>query len=224
MNFIGFDQRDKALTISVSLLIMTVLGILAFGVAMPVFNQLMSTSDLRLLMAEEGDTFKGMLLLIALVIVLDLIVSGVIADYFMEVNRKLAIYAGVFRLLYTILFGIALGFLGSHLFMDETHAADFWINMKRFHWLWNIGLGFLFGPHLILTAWLMKQYKIVPFGIWGFIALAGCSYILVHTLKIIVPNWPALEVLELVLMLPMALGELLMAFWFLTKVLLKSKL
>lgn len=63
MNFIGFDQRDKALAISVSLLLMTVLGIFAFGIAMPSFNQLMSTNDLRSLMAEEGGPSRECLFL-----------------------------------------------------------------------------------------------------------------------------------------------------------------
>ena len=224
MNFIGFDQRDKALAISVSLLLMTVLGIFAFGVAMPSFNQLMSTNDLRSLMIEEGGTFKGMLVLISMVIVLDLMVSGFIADYFKTVNKKLAYYSGLFRLLYTIVLGIALCFLISYFFQSETHAADFWINMKRFHWVWNLGLGFLFGPHLILTALLMRAYKIVPIGIWGLTALAGVSYVFVHILKILVPTWPLLETVEMILMIPMALGELLIAIWFLVKVLTKAQL
>ena len=157
-----------------------------------------------------------------LFIVLDILLSVLIADFFKTINKKLAFYTGLLRFLYSGLFGLALCFLLSGFFTNEIHAADFWINMKRFYWLWNLSLGFLFGPHLVLTAYLMKQYKIIPVFVWGLTAFAGLAYIIVHLLKIFVPQWPTLELIEMILILPMALGELLLAFWVLIKVGFKS--
>lgn len=222
VDIIRFNQRDKALAISIALLSMAVLAVLAFGLVMPMFNTLMSTSDLRSLMLGQEDAYAGMLVLIGLIIVLDILLSVLIADFFKTINKKLAFYTGLLRFLYSGLFGLALCFLLSGFFTNEIHAADFWINMKRFYWLWNLSLGFLFGPHLVLTAYLMKQYKIIPVFVWGLTAFAGLAYIIVHLLKIFVPQWPTLELIELILILPMALGELLLAFWVLIKVGFKS--
>jgi len=222
VDIIRFNQRDKALAISIALLTMAVLAVLAFGLVMPMFNTLMSTSDLRSLMLGQEDAYAGMLVLIGLIIVLDILLSVLIADFFKTINKKLAFYTGLLRFLYSGLFGLALCFLLSGFFTNEIHAADFWINMKRFYWLWNLSLGFLFGPHLVLTAYLMKQYKIIPVFVWGLTAFAGLAYIIVHLLKIFVPQWPTLELIEMILILPMALGELLLAFWVLIKVGFKS--
>jgi len=222
VDIIRFNQRDKALAISIALLTMAVLAVLAFGLVMPMFNTLMSTSDLRSLMLGQEDAYAGMLVLIGLIIVLDILLSVLIADFFKTINKKLAFYTGLLRFLYSGLFGLALCFLLSGFFTNEIHAADFWINMKRFFWLWNLSLGFLFGPHLVLTAYLMKQYKIIPVFVWGLTAFAGLAYIIVHLLKIFVPQWPTLELIEMILILPMALGELLLAFWVLIKVGFKS--
>ena len=222
VDIIRFNQRDKALAISIALLTMAVLAVLAFGLVMPMFNNLMSTSDLRSLMLGQEDAYAGMLVLIGLIIVLDILLSVLIADFFKTINKKLAFYTGLLRFLYSGLFGLALCFLLSGFFTNEIHAADFWINMKRFYWLWNLSLGFLFGPHLVLTAYLMKQYKIIPVFVWGLTAFAGLAYIIVHLLKIFVPQWPTLELIEMILILPMALGELLLAFWVLIKVGFKS--
>lgn len=222
VDIIRFNQRDKALAISIALLSMAVLAVLAFGLVMPMFNTLMSTSDLRSLMLGQEDAYAGMLVLIGLIIVLDILLSVLIADFFKTINKKLAFYTGLLRFLYSGLFGLALCFLLSGFFTNEIHAADFWINMKRFFWLWNLSLGFLFGPHLVLTAYLMKQYKIIPVFVWGLTAFAGLAYIIVHLLKIFVPQWPTLELIEMILILPMALGELLLAFWVLIKVGFKS--
>ena len=163
VDIIRFNQRDKALAISIALLSMAVLAVLAFGLVMPMFNTLMSTSDLRSLMLGQEDAYAGMLVLIGLIIVLDILLSVLIADFFKTINKKLAFYTGLLRFLYSGLFGLALCFLLSGFFTNEIHAADFWINMKRFYWLWNLSLGFLFGPHLVLTAYLMKQYNIISF-------------------------------------------------------------
>lgn len=217
-DIIRFDQRDKALAISIALLTMAVLAALAFGLAMPTFNTLMSTSDLRLLMLSKEKTYTGMLVLIGIIIVLDFLLSWLIADFFKTIDEKLAFCAGLLRFSYSFLFGVALCFLLGVFFTNEIHAVDFWINMKRFHWLWNLGLGFLFGPHLMLTAYLMKQYKIIPVSVWGLTAFSGFAYVIVHLLKLFVPQWPALELIEMILILPMALGELLLAFWVLIKV------
>lgn len=222
VDIIRFNQRDKALAISIALLTMAVLAVLAFGLVMPMFNNLMSTSDLRLLMMGQENTYAGMLVLIGLIIVLDFLLSVLIADFFKNINRKLAFYAGLLRFAYSILFGVALCFLLSGFLTNEVHAADFWINMKRFYWLWNLSLGFLFGPHLILTAFLMKQYKIIPVFVWGLTAFAGFAYVIVHVLKIFVPQWATLELIEMILILPMVLGELLLAFWVLIKVAFRS--
>lgn len=218
VDIIRFNQRDKALAISIALLTIAVLAVLAFGLVMPMFNNLISTSDLRLLMIGQENTYTGMLVLIGLIIVLDFLLSVLIADFFKTINRKLAFYAGLLRFSYSTLFGLALCFLFSGFLKSEIHAVDFWINMKRFYWLWNLSLGFLFGPHLILTAYLMKQYKIIPVFVWGLIAFAGFAYIVVHLLKIFVPQWATLELIEMILIVPMALGELLLAFWVLIKV------
>ena len=71
---------------------MAVLAVLAFGLVMPMFNTLMSTSDLRSLMLGQEDAYAGMLVLIGLIIVLDILLSVLIADFFKTINKKLVFH------------------------------------------------------------------------------------------------------------------------------------
>lgn len=217
-------SKDKlALGIGVSLLLMTVLGIFSFGVAMPEFNQLMSSRTLNDLMQEKGMLYRSMLFVIGTVVVLDIIVAWLLTSFFKEVSQKLAYYSGLLRLLYSLVFGVALFFLIISLFAEENHAAHYWINMKRFHWVWNFGLGVFFGPHLILVALLMKKYGRFHFLLWSLTGIAGISYTLLHIIKLVVSNPDSYAMLEQILILPMSLGEIVLAFWFLFKVILRTK-
>jgi hypothetical protein len=64
----------------------------------------------------------------------------------------------------------------------------------------------------------MKFHKSIPRILWILTISAGIAYILVHTLKTILPELTKLiRILNNTLVLPMVLGELGLAIWLIIK-------
>ena len=83
--------------------------------------------------------------------------------------------------------------------------------------LWTSGL-IIFGFHLTLIGFLMKIHKKIPKILWILTLIAGVSYIIVHFLKVVTPSLEQFaKSLEMILMLPMAAGELGLAIWLIIK-------
>ena len=75
----------------------------------------------------------------------------------------------------------------------------------------------LFGIHLVLIGILMKIHKRIPKALWIITLIAGVSYVIVHSLKLTPLTSGIVNNLEMVLTLPMVLGELGLAIWLISK-------
>ncbi|PJB01103.1 MAG: DUF4386 domain-containing protein, partial [Ignavibacteria bacterium CG_4_9_14_3_um_filter_36_18] len=86
-----------------------------------------------------------------------------------------------------------------------------------FKTVWTLGL-IVFGLHLLAVGILMKVHRNIPKVLWILTLIAGISYVVVHILKLTLPQLSEFtETLNNILALPMALGELGLAIWLIIK-------
>jgi hypothetical protein len=167
-------------------------------------------------LVDNLQDYKMVLLGIIVTIVLDFIVSYTLYKFFEPVNKKLSQIAGIIRLVYSVIFSIAAIFLFQNLSVTNLTTADVQRNFSLFQTVWISGLA-LFGFHVILLGVLSKMHKRVPKLLWMITLIAGASYTLISVLKLIYPASETIIQLEMILAIPMAIGELGLAIWFLVK-------
>jgi hypothetical protein len=209
-------QRTIAKLTGYSLVLMALVAGFSFGFAFPKFFNATQLDLAQQNLTENLGLYKFMLLGILVVIILDVFVSWTLLQYFKNDNKKLAWLSFIFRIIYTLLFGIASFYLTKNLeqSIDNILVID---NYHSFEKIWGIGL-IIFGIHLLFIGVLMKLHKFIPRILWYLTIIAGAAYILVHILKVFFPQLKELTgTLNNVLALPMALGELGLAVWLIVK-------
>ncbi|MBU2558531.1 MAG: DUF4386 domain-containing protein [Bacteroidetes bacterium] len=199
-----------------SLLLMAIIAGFAFGFAFPkVFNP----GQLDLVqsnLAGNLQLYKWMLFAILLVLLLDVLVSWTLYRYFKNDNKKIALLSGILRIVYTLIFGIGAFYLTKNLNPTETSNEIIINNFQSFQSIWSAGL-ILFGIHLISVGILMKLHPPIPKILWYLALIAGISYVVVHFLKLTLTQSELVSNLEMILALPMAIGELGLAVWLIWK-------
>tara|TARA_B100000809_G_C14995338_1_gene479505 strand:+ start:543 stop:941 length:399 start_codon:yes stop_codon:yes gene_type:complete len=124
--------------------------------------------------------------------------------------------SGILRVVYTVIFGIATIYLYKNIYTGELSNELINNNFHQFQSVWSVGL-ILFGIHLVLVGILMKIHKRIPIALWVLTLIAGISYVIVHSLKLTPLTSGIVNNLEMVLALPMVLGELGLAVWLIIK-------
>lgn len=209
------DQRKIAKITGYSLVMMALIAGFSLGFVYPKFYDSTQINLVQDDLIENLEYYKMMLLGIILIILLDIFVSWTLYLYFKNNNRKFALYSFIFRIIYTIIFCIATYFLIKNIGQIDIQVLI--KNYKSFEYTWSIGL-IIFGIHLLIVGLLMKFHKSIPRILWFLTILAGIAYILVHTLKAILPELTELtRILNNTLVLPMVLGELGLAIWLIVK-------
>ncbi len=99
---------------------------------------------------------------IAIIIVLDVIVAISLYIFLKPANQKLSLWTAVFRLVYALIFVVALIKMP---------------NLDAFNHIWERGL-LVFGFHLLLLGILTIQAKYVPKWIGYLILIASAGYII----------------------------------------------
>ncbi|MCP9767986.1 DUF4386 domain-containing protein [Lacihabitans sp. LS3-19] len=209
-------NRTFAKITGYSLFLMAIIAGFAFGFVLPkIFNP--SQLDLvKINLASNLPLYKWMLLAIIAILLLDLLVSWTLYVYFKNDNKKIALLSSILRIAYTLIFGIATYYLTKNLNYSEKSKETIIQNFQLFQSTWSAGL-IIFGIHLFFVGVLIKLHSKIP-KILGFLALiAGISYVIVHFLKLTVSPSDLVSNLEMILALPMAIGELGLAFWLIIK-------
>jgi hypothetical protein len=209
-------QRTIAKLTGYSLVLMALTAGFSFGFAFPKFFDETQLGFAQSNVTENLRLYKFMLSGILIVIILDILVSWTLFQFFKNDNKKLAWLSFVFRIIYTVLFGIASFYLSKNMeqSIDNTLVID---NYQSFEKIWGIGL-IIFGIHLLFIGMLMKLHKLIPDVLWYLTIIAGAAYIVVSILKTSFPQLKELtDTLNIVLALPMALGELGLAVWLIVK-------
>tara|TARA_R110000737_G_scaffold327084_4_gene341159 strand:+ start:2307 stop:2981 length:675 start_codon:yes stop_codon:yes gene_type:complete len=210
------DNRIFAKITGYALLLMAVIGGFAFGHAFPTLFNPNQLDVVQSNLAINLQLYKLMLLAILIVLLLDILVSWSLYKYFKEYNQKITILAGAMRMAYTVLLGIALFFLAKNACQPLASNAIIIQNFQAFQTIWSAGL-ILFGIHLLLIGYLMKLHSRIPKILWYLALIAGVSYVVVHFLKLTLTQSAWVGDLEMILALPMAVGELGLAIWLIVK-------
>lgn len=209
-------KRKIALIIGWSLILMAIIAGFSLGYAYPEFKQSDQIDLLKDNVQDNLGLYRNMLIGIILIIILDFLVSYTLYKYFKEENRNISLMSGALRVAYTFIFGIATFYMSKNLNITELTNQTVNTNLRLFQSIWSGGL-IIFGLHLILIAMLMKRHKRIPKILWYFTWIAGVSYIIVHLLKSVSTNSELANTLEMILALPMAIGEIGLAIWLLLK-------
>lgn len=131
-----------------------------------------------------------------IVLILDLVITWGLYHSFAGQNKPLAQLAALFRLSYSSILGVAVSFL---LITDK----------ESFELIWAFGL-IIFGIHLLLVAPLTPKF--LKLLLW----VAGLSYVIVQIGLVFFPTTD-ITLMENILSIPMALGELSLGIWLIFK-------
>jgi hypothetical protein len=209
-------KRTNAKISGYALILMTLTAGFAIGFAYP---KICDKNQVELLVknfTENYGLYKQMLIGLSITLILDLLVSWTLFQFFKDDNNKIALLSFVLRIAYTFIFGIATYFLLANLKL-EIDNKTLLENYNSFDKIWTVGL-IIFGGHLFAIGWLMKINKNVPKALWILTMIAGTSYMIVHLLKMMFPQLNEFtQTLNNVLALPMALGEICLAIWLIIK-------
>lgn len=174
-------------------------------------------SSVQMETAENFQLFQIVLLGILLTIILDFTVSFTLYKFFKNDNKAISLTSALLRVVYTLIFAIAAFFLISSLPIWSTAQKTVIANFDRFHLIWTSGL-IIFGVHLLLVGFLMKIHKKIHIILWITTIIAGLSYFIISFLKVVTPTLEELtNSLEMILMLPMIVGELGLAIWLIVR-------
>ena len=196
---------------------MAIVAGFSIGYAFAEFTPLDQADSLKEQILINQGLYRNMLIGIVIILILDVLVSYTLFEYFKHDNVKISFVSCVLRIVYTFIFGVATAYLAKNL-LNTNELTDQMIgaNFQLFQSIWSGGL-IVFGFHILLLGILMKLHKRFPRVLWYLTLIAGVSYVIVHLLKLSSLNAEFVSTLEMILALPMAAGELALAIWLLVK-------
>lgn len=205
-----------ALISGIILVLMAIVAGYSIGYAFSEFYtpELIETFKDKIL--ENSELYLNMFIGIVFILLLDLLVSYTLYAYFKNINKNLSLLSGFIRVIYTLIFGIATYYLAKNFSPENSTNEIINNNYESFQSIWNFAL-IIFGFHLILIGYLIKLHNKIPKFLYYLAVFAGISYILVHLLLLLKPNTNYVNILQMILVVPMAVGELSLAIWFLIK-------
>jgi hypothetical protein len=175
--------RGAALIAGLGLLLMAVLAGLA---NFAVLQRLIMDGDAAATASAILDTlgiFQLAIVALFSVAVLDVIVAWALLIFFYPVHHALAVIAAGCRVLYALIFAVAVSrllsaaqLLGERQINSSTEA-EVLAEIQQFDDIWRLSLG-LFGVHLLLIGWLALRSGVVPRLIGVLVAIAGLGYLI----------------------------------------------
>jgi len=214
------NTRKKAAIVSgISLLLMMVAAMIAYGV---IYSNYYVVNDPTMTVSKllvNSSLFNIGLALWCFIVVLDVIVSISFYVYLKPYNKMISTFVLISRLVYTVILGIAVSRLVSlsgYIGVDHIDPENVMSFFSSFEAIWQGGL-ILFGIHLFLVGSIAMMTNPIP-KLWGILLLlAGVSYFVINILKVYSSNMSFVTNLEMILMLPMTIGEVGFGIWLLVK-------
>ncbi|UOQ46697.1 DUF4386 domain-containing protein [Gracilibacillus caseinilyticus] len=220
------SQHIPAVIAGISLIIMGIAAAFSYGY---VHNSLVVSRDsVTTLQNIEASLslFQCGILGWVVIVLSDILVSWAFYVYLKSIHRDLSLLAGWLRLVYTFILAIAVSHLviASNLVRQHTSGefieftpSDFMTSILAFESIWSLGL-IIFGAHLILVGSIALKSKHIPKVISVLLVIAGASYTLIHLLHGFFPQLDKVtSSIEMVLTIPMTIGELAFGIWLLLK-------
>lgn len=212
------SQRRAALWSGIALVLMALVAFFAQGYvyqSLVIENQAITTYEHLL---SHPTLFRFGIIGWGIIVVLDLIVAYGLYRFFKPFHTTFALLVGTLRFIYTLILAFAVLRLveAERLLHTSASARQVYETVTSFETIWSLGL-IVFGLHLMAVGWMVMRTRIIPRTIGILLVVAGFSYTIVHALY----QFPTLESmttrLELILMLPMFVGELAFAVWLIVK-------
>lgn len=195
------------------LLLMALTAGYAYGYVLPNFgNQSQALAWNQ--QVEQLNLFQNGLIAWLFIALLDFLVALGICHYFRAYQSNWASISSGLRLIYTfiLLFAIWQMAHGQDYLNDNGSALKLQETLDQFQFIWSLGL-MLFGLHLISLGRLIAQPNWLKVHLYG----AGLAYSFLNAMHYINPDWSYLTSLEAILAIPMALAELIFAFYLIFK-------
>jgi hypothetical protein len=154
----------------------------------------------------------------SIIFITDLIVAIALYFFFRSASKQISQVTAFIRIIYTLVLGIAILQLFKIvpvLSSANPEASEISSHIQLFEKLWSIGL-VVFGLHLIGLGYLSVNSKSVPKLLGYLLYFGGISYTFLHGARhLSLFQVQTLNSIENILALPMALAEILLAFWLL---------
>lgn len=219
-NRIQKTNRKPALVTGLSLLLMAIVAGFAYGYAFQ--NIYVADSGATTLQNLNNSEFLFRLFLhgFVIVLILDVLVSCYLYFFFKQASKSLSLITALFRLVYSVVLGIALLKILSVLQLLNDYPQNEALimnNLKSFTDIWSLGL-ILFGCHLFFLSILVFKSDSTPNVLGVLVLLASVCYIATNAANLLMPSYVVYkETIDMVLSMPMALGELGLAVWLVFK-------
>jgi hypothetical protein len=214
------SQPKAAMVAGFGLLAMTIFALFAFYIYQNLIVPEDAATTVHNILGDEL-LFRIVICSFLIVIILDVVVAWALYVLLKPVNSSLSLLAAWSRLVYAIIFGVALGNLFAVLHLlsgadyltvfetDQLHAQVM-LSLNAFDHVWDIGFVF-FGLHLALLGYLVFKSDYIP-GILGvLLIIAGLSYLIDDLVIFLFPNF-VVAISQI-----LGWGELLFMFWLLLK-------
>jgi hypothetical protein len=220
--------RRAALVAGVGYIVIFVLAIFGnFVVIEGVVESGDAAATAENIMESEG-LFRAGLVAFTIVFVVDVVIAWALYVLFRSQSRDLSLLTAWFRLVYTVLLGVALifFFLALQLLSDADYLSPFGpgqvdahalLAVEAFNYAWLVGL-VCFGVHLILLGYLVLASEWAPRALGYVVMVAGAAYIVDTLARAVIAEYADLENLFLAIVaVPSVIGELWFTVWLLLR-------
>lgn len=178
--------------------------------------------------AESEGMFRLGTLAFLAIFVIDVVVAWALYVLFKKVDQNVSLVSAWFRIVYTVMLGVALIFFLQALqllsgaeflqvFDQGQIEAQALLAVESFNFTWMIGL-FAFGIHLVLMGWLLFRSGWGPKVLAYFLAIAGVAYVVDTSANIMLSNYADYsDVFLMMVMIPSVIAEGWMGLWLLIR-------
>lgn len=213
-------EKKQGILAGISLVIMAIIAGFSYGFA---HNSLVVDSPEITLenLVVNKSLFYAELSGWSLIFITDIIVALALYFYFRSTSKRISFITAFIRIAYTLVLGLAIIQLFRIIPIlsldnpatDNLNITEAASHLHLFEKLWSIGL-IIFGLHLIGLGYLSVKSKWVHSLLGYLLYFGGISYSFIHIARqLSISNNQVLDSAENILALPMALSEILLAFW-----------
>lgn len=179
-------------------------------------------------LADSQTLFRLGIVSFLAVFVVDVLIAWALYILFRSVNRDVSLLSAWFRLVYTVMLGVALVFFfiaaqmvagGGYLaaLNSDQSAIPVMLLLDAFNYAWLIGLA-CFGIHLVLLGYLVIVSASAPRVLGFLLAIAGAAYVIDTSANALLSNYVDHASLFLMIVaIPSVIAELAFTIWLLAK-------
>ncbi len=166
---------------------------------------------------ESGMLFRSAVLGWTVILLLDILVAWALYIFFKGQNPARSLLMAWLRIIYAAILGSAVQNLVQLFSIKDLNVYQTMNYLNAFENMYSLGL-IIFGTHLLELGRLSLKSPFVPHIFGVLLVIAAMSYLFVHVSKLLFEGaGNTLCVIESVLSIPMAIGEIGLALWLLIK-------